>query len=370
MKYKQVIVKESLEHLGGYDNLDIEPVLTSEKQFAYRNKMEFSFSDRRWLLPNELNNENISKDFALGLHVPGTFDKILQIDECLLQSDIANNVLALVKDYVVANKLEPYGIRTHNGFLRFLVIRESSFNGNIMVNIVTAYENTMVLKPLAQKLIKQFAEIKCVVNNVNSKLAQIAIGEKEYILAGEAVIKEKLGKYIFNISANSFFQTNTFQAERLYQKVIEFADLSGKEIIWDLYCGTGTIAIFLAEYAKKIIGFELVENAINDAEKNAEEHGIKNTTFIGGDLLNKLKEMDHTPDVLVTDPPRSGMHPKVVAYINNLKPARIIYVSCNPTTLARDLSVLKENYEIKIIQPVDMFPQTYHIETVVKLNLR
>lgn len=370
LKYKQDIIAESFKHIACLENVHVQPIIASDKPFSYRNKMEFSFSDRRWLLPDELNVEHVSRNFALGLHVPGTFDKILQIDKCLLQSEIANKILLFIKEYVVEYKLQPYGIRRHDGFLRFLVIRESSFDGSIMINLVTAYENTKVLKKLAQKLIKQFPTIKSVVNNINSRLAQIALGEKEIVLAGERIIQEKLGRYLFNISANSFFQTNTKQAEKLYNKVVEFADLNGSENVWDLYCGTGTITIFLAEHSKEVVGFELAESAINDARVNAESNGIRNAKFIGGDLLYKMQEMKDKPDVLVTDPPRSGMHAKIVEYIGVLQPAKIVYISCNPSTLARDISILKDIYEIEMIQPVDMFPQTYHVETIVKMKLK
>jgi 23S rRNA (uracil1939-C5)-methyltransferase len=368
LKYKQDIIAESFKYIAGLEHVHVQPIIASDKPFSYRNKMEFSFSDRRWLLPDELNVDHIRRDFALGLHIPGTFDKVLQIDKCLLQSEKANQILLFIKEYVVENKLQPYGIRTHEGFLRFLVIRESSYDSSIMINLVTAYENTKVLKKLAQKLIKRFPTIKSVVNNINSKLAQIAVGEIEILLAGETHIQEKLGRHLFNISANSFFQTNTKQTERLYNKVIEFADLNGNQNVWDLYCGTGAITIFLADQSKEVVGFELVESAVNDARVNAKLHGIENAKFIGGDLLYKLQEMKDKPDVLVTDPPRSGMHAKVVEYIRDLQPAKIVYISCNPSTLARDISILKDVYEIEIIQPVDMFPQTYHIETIVKMK--
>lgn len=370
IKHKKEIVIESFKHIAGIDNIKVESLLAAEKPFAYRNKMEFSFSDRRWLLPNELNMKHIDRDFALGLHVPGTFDKILQIDNCMLQSNSANQILLYIKNYILKTKLQPYGIKSHEGFLRFLVIRESSYDGSIMINLVTAYEQTELLKKLAIELIQRFPEVKSVVNNINSRLAQIAVGEKEIVLAGDSFIQEKLGKHIFNISANSFFQTNTMQAKRLYDKVMEFAELKGTEEVWDLYCGTGTITIFLAEQAKEVIGFELADTAVNDAKLNAESHGINNANFIAGDLLYKLQELDEKPDVIVTDPPRSGMHAKVVDYICKLRPEKIIYISCNPSTLARDVSVLKDVYKIEIAQPVDMFPQTYHIETVVKLKLK
>ncbi len=370
LKYKQDIIAESFKHIAGLEKVPVQPIIASDKPFSYRNKMEFSFSDRRWLLPDELNVEHVSRNFALGLHVPGTFDKILQIDKCLLQSEMANKILLFIKEYVVEYKLKPYGIRSHDGFLRFLVIRESSYDGSIMINLVTAYENPKVLKKLAQKLIEQFPTIKSVVNNINGRLAQIALGEKEIVLLGERIIQEKLGGHLFNISANSFFQTNTAQAERLYNKVVEFADLNGSESVWDLYCGTGTITIFLAERSREVVGFEMAESAVNDAQVNAESHGIQNAKFIGGDLLYKMQEMKNKPHVLVTDPPRAGMHAKVVDYIRVLQLTKIVYISCNPSTLARDISKLKDIYQIEMIQPVDMFPQTYHIETIVKMKLK
>ncbi len=370
LKHKQQIVAESLRHLAGETEIEVRPVLPSEADFAYRNKMEFSFSDRRWLLPDELGNEEISRDFALGLHVPGTFDKIIQIDRCLLQSERANRVLELVNRYVQEHGLTPYGIRSHQGFLRFLVIRQSRYNGEVMVNIVTSEEDTDKLRPLAEKLIATYPFVSSVINNINSRPAQIAMGEKEIVLAGNDHIVEELGGFLFKISANSFFQTNSAQAERLYEQVLRFADIRPDEIVWDLYAGTGTISLFLAQKAKEVIGFELVESAVADAEKNAGEHGVNNARFVGGDLLHKLRDTEPKPDVLVTDPPRSGMHEKVVRYIAEMQPERLVYVSCNPTTLARDLAILKERYRIEAVQPVDMFPQTYHIETVVKLKRR
>ncbi len=370
LDFKRDIVQESIERLAGIEYCEVAPVVESDSVFAYRNKMEFSFSDNRWLLPQELGNMNISKDFALGLHVPGTFDKILHIENCMLQSETANKILLYVSNYAKEKKLQPYGIRSHKGFLRFLMLRESSDNGKIMVNIITAFEDRESLKPLADELMEKFPQIAGVVNNINSKLAQIAIGEYEILLAGDSFIQEKLVGMYFNISANSFFQTNTFQAEKLYEFVLKFANLQSNEIVWDLYSGTGTIGLFLAKKAKKVIGFEVVESAVEDAYKNAKEHKVKNIDFIAGDLLYKLQDAAPKPDVLITDPPRSGMHEKVTRHINEIKPKRIIYVSCNPTTLARDLKILSSNYQIEKIQPIDMFPQTYHIETVVKLKLK
>ena len=370
LAHKRNIVIESLQHIAGIESGSVAPVLAADKKLAYRNKMEFSFSDRRWLLPQELGNPHIKKGFALGLHVPGTFDKILQVDSCLLQSETANAILKYVSDYAQEHGLEPYGIYSHQGFLRFLVIRESDYSGEIMVNIVTGYKDMVRLKPLAAELIGNFPQIGSIVNNINTRRAQIAMGEEEVLLEGKPYIREKLGQFIFNISAGSFFQTNTRQAGRLYDTVLQFAGIEETDIVWDLYAGTGTISLFLAQKAKEVIGFEIGDSAVRDAEKNALEHGIDNARFVGGDLLHELRETQPRPDILVTDPPRAGMHEKVVACIKRLLPRRVVYVSCNPTTLARDLALLKENYSIARVQPVDMFPQTYHIETVVQLNRR
>lgn len=367
LHFKKKIVEDALKRIGAQQNVNVRDVLPSPEDFAYRNKMEFSFSDRRWLLPEELHQSEVDKGFALGLHVPGTFDKILHIDYCRLQSDVANEVLRFVANWLRQKGIQPYGIRSHEGFLRFLVIRQSAFNGEIMVNIVTAYEDVGQLKPLVQELQKRFSQVVSVVNNINTRLAQIAVGEKEFLLAGRAYIQDKIGGFVFNISANSFFQTNTKQAEHLYEVVMDFAEMGRNSIVWDLYAGTGTISLFLAQKAKEVIGFEVVESAVADARQNAREHGVKNVRFVQGDLLKTMHDVKPRPDIIVTDPPRSGMHEKVLRLINQLRPKRMVYVSCNPTTLARDLNILSERFQVLKVQPVDMFPQTYHIETVVKL---
>ncbi len=236
-----------------------------------------------------------------------------------------------------------------------------------MVNIVTAFEDVNLLKPLAQELQKRFPQVVSVVNNINTRLAQIAVGEKEFVLAGRAYIQDKIGDFVFNISANSFFQTNTKQAERLYEVALNFAEIDEHSVVWDLYAGTGTITLFLAQKAKEVIGFEVVESAVADARQNAREHGVKNVRFVQGDLLKTMHDVEPKPEVIITDPPRSGMHEKVLRLINQLRPRRMVYVSCNPTTLARDLKILSERFQVLKVQPVDMFPQTYHIETVVEL---
>jgi 23S rRNA (uracil1939-C5)-methyltransferase len=363
-------VAESIQHIAGLEGVQILETLPSPHIWEYRNKMEFSFSDRRWLLPDELGDDTIRKDFALGLHIPGTFDKILEIDHCLLQSESANQVLRIVTDYCKKNNLKPYGIHSREGYLRFLVIRQSHTTSEIMVNIVTHDQDQKILKPLAAILHQQVPEVACVVNNINTKRAQVAIGEEEILLSGKPQISDQIGQFVFDISANSFFQTNTKQAERLYQIVIDFAQIQKDDIVWDLYAGTGAISLFLAQEAGFVYAFEIVESAVRDGKYNAKRYGTKNIQFISGDIIENFSRIDKKPQIVVVDPPRAGMHPKVCQSLSQLGSDKIVYVSCNPTTLARDLEILATYYQVKKIQPIDMFPHTYHIESVALLESR
>jgi 23S rRNA (uracil1939-C5)-methyltransferase len=368
LEFKWNHVKESIQHIAGIKDIAVPKPIVSENKWAYRNKMEFSFADKRWLLPHELGNMDIGKSFALGLHVPDTFDKIISIDACLLQSDTANEILKYIQNYCKENNLQPYGLRSHEGLLRFLVIRESSFSGDIMVNIVTTYNDSNTLKKLATEISRKFSQVKSVINTINDRKAQIAFGEEEIVLYCDAFITDKLFNKFYKISANSFFQTNTLQAEKLYEIVLEYAALNNQDIVWDLYCGTGTITLLLAEKAKYVYGFELVERAVLDARKNVKEYGIQNVEFILGDILNEKLNVKEKATIIVVDPPRSGLHPKVSEFLNKSNAKKIVYVSCNPTTMARDMKIIKQNYNLTKIQPIDMFPQTYHIESVVLLE--
>ena len=367
---KKTIVEQSFKRPDDLGDVPVLDTLACETPYGYRNKMEFSFADRKWLTPEDLDNPDISKAFALGLHVPGTFDKILHIEHCLLQSDTANTILKFISRYVQDAGLPAYGIRSHEGLLRFLVLRQSRASGEIMVNLVTSRDARKELTPLARELRERFGEVSSVVNTVNSRKAQIAQGEEEFLLAGKSVISDTIGPFRFDISANSFFQTNTAQAEKLYNTALEFAALSGRETVWDLYCGTGTITLFLARRAKKVYGFEIVESAIKDARNNAARYDIDNVQWFAGDVREHMTALEERPDVLVTDPPRAGMHPDVVETLLRIRPRRIVYVSCNPTTLARDLKILQQAYTVVKARPVDMFPQTYHIETVALLEVK
>ncbi|TFH02871.1 MAG: 23S rRNA (uracil(1939)-C(5))-methyltransferase RlmD [Calditrichales bacterium] len=368
LRIKKEQVDESIRHLAGQEAVQVRDTLPSLNIWGYRNKMEFSFSDRRWLLPEELNNPLIKNDFALGLHIPGTFDKILDINACMLQSESANQILRIVNEYCREKELPAYGIRSHEGFMRFLVIRQSHANSGIMVNLVTASREPELLKPLAEILLKNVPEIVSISNIINLQKAQVAFGEEEILLAGQSFITDKIGEYEFKISANSFFQTNTVQAEQLYAVVLEYAGLTGNEVVWDLYAGTGTISLFLARKAKIVYALELIDSAVNDGKKNALEHKAENIRFIAGDLLHNLKGISAKADVIVVDPPRSGMHPKVSEFLADSEAERIIYVSCNPTTMARDIQILSRTFRAVKVQPVDMFPHTYHIESVCLLE--
>lgn len=366
--FKREHVVESMEHIGRFEGIRVLPVIPSDQRFEYRNKMEFSFSDRRWLLPEELSRADISKDFALGLHVPGTFHKVLDIDACLLQGNLGNKILGEVRSYVRQSGIPPYGLKSHQGFWRFLMLRHSLRYDTWMVNIVTSEGQTSWLQPLADHLGEKYENITSFVHNVNTRRASIAVGERERLVAGESFIRDRIGRFEFEISSNSFFQTNTAGAECLYEIVKDYARLTGHETVVDLYSGTGTIPIFLSDGAAEIIGIEISESAIRNAQKNCEINRIDNCHLICGDIKAGLKQVKKQPHVLIVDPPRAGMHPDVVKVVCSLAPAKIIYVSCNPASLARDLAMLKEDYHVVEIQPVDMFPHTYHIECVARLD--
>jgi 23S rRNA (uracil1939-C5)-methyltransferase len=366
--FKREQIIESLIHLADAEVVKVHHTLPSPVIFGYRNKMEFSFTDNCWLTPEQLSDPAISKGFALGLHVPGSFDRVMQIEKCWLQDDIMNNILRRAQDYFRKSELPVFNLKTHQGLLRFLVIRKSFTYTEYMVNIVTFREATEGLSEFARQLVKEIPPVKSVINTVNPRFAQIAFGEEEHILSGSKNINEKIGDFTFTISANSFFQTNTLQAENLYQVVQKFAG-SGSGLIWDLYSGTGTIAMFLSRIARQVVGFELVESSLRDAKQNCRQNQITNCEFVAGDIRNNILHRSDKPDVVVTDPPRSGMHPDIVNALLEIRPSAIIYVSCNPTTMARDIKLLLPFYRLKEIQPVDMFPHTYHIESVVRLEL-
>jgi 23S rRNA (uracil1939-C5)-methyltransferase len=368
--YKRQHVQEALAHIGGIHDVRVHPTIASDRIFGYRNKMEFSCAERRWLLPEEMGRDDVDTGMALGLHVPGTFYKVLDIEACLLQPDLGNAILSDVRQYIRNSPLPVYGLRSHEGFWRFLVLRHSAALDQWMVNIVTASENAAQVQPLADQLFQKYDRVVSVVNNITARKSGVAVGEREIRLCGQAVIVDQIGDCAFELSANSFFQTNTLGARRLYDTAKEYAGLTGAERVVDLYCGAGTIAIYLADGAREVIGLELVESAVADARRNGLRNGVENCRFMAGDIRDTLARVDVPPEVMIIDPPRAGMHQDVVAQVLAMAPERIVYVSCNPATLARDIALLKEAYQVIEVQPVDMFPHTFHIESVAKLVKR
>ena len=374
LKFKQQQVKEIFEKLGGFKDLTIEEIVPSENVFYYRNKMEFSFADKRWLTKDEINNENIiDRDFALGLHIPRIFDKVLDIDECFLQSELSNKILNFTRDFFKKRETTIYSTKIHRGYLRNLVIKNAHHTNDLMVNLVSGEDDEELMKEYSEKLLIEVPQITTIINNVNLRKASVAIGDYEKVYYGSGYIYDSIGAYKFRISANSFFQTNSLQAEKLYQTALDFAELKGDETVYDFYAGAGTISIFISSKAKEVYAIETVESSIKDAEENIKLNNIKNVRFIPADLYepfypNVEKLNLPKPDVVILDPPRSGMHKNTVEDVIKLSPNKIVYVSCNPTTQVRDIKLLTENgYKLIKMKPVDMFPHTYHIENVCLL---
>ena len=370
LAYKRRHVADSLAHIGLIKETRVHPTLASEPRLGYRNKMEFTCSDSPWRLPHEMESQDPPRDFALGFHVPGVFHKVLDIESCLLQPDMGNRILGEVRRYIRSSQMPMYCPRTHKGFWRFVMLRHSVAHDHWMVNIITAAENRGVVQPLADILQDRYPQIISVVNNITAKKAAISAGEYEIRLSGTDHLTDRICGYEFDISANSFFQTNSSGAQTLYRTVMDYAGLTGNETVFDLYCGTGTIAISLSKSARRVVGFEIVDAAVSDAEKNCLKNGVSNCTFFRGDIKDRLSDVLQVPDVMIIDPPRDGMHKSVVRQVLDMRPGRIVYVSCNPATLARDLGLMHDAYRVVEVQPVDMFPHTFHIESVARLQKR
>ena len=371
--FKQEQVENIFKHDGGFSEFQIENIIPSENVFYYRNKMEFSFSELEWLKTIDENTE-IKKGFFVGLHVPNNYEKILDLDECFLQSEMSADILNFSREFFKQRNISIYNTKTHTGYLRNLVIRQSQIINDTMINLVTFDKNELLMKEYVTAITEKFPEVSTIVNNVSKKKASIAVGDYETVYHGSGYIYDKIGECKFRISANSFFQTNTIQAEKLYNVVLEYADLKGDEIIYDLYSGAGTIAIYVSGKAKEVYGFETVESSIFDAKANLELNKIENVSFIQADLYKTFLPFTNVlpkPDVIILDPPRGGMHSITVKDVLLLKPEKIIYVSCNPSTQVRDIKLMVEGgYKLIKIRPVDMFPHTYHIENVALLIKR
>ena len=379
LEAKQRQVRDNLERLGGVDCSSMRPICGSQDIYYYRNKLEFTFSTRAWRTPEQIAEGHVEPWGALGFHIPQMFDKVLPITHCALQPDPSNAIRLAVSEYAQAHSLEPYDIRNHTGFLRNLVIRCTS-TGEWMVIVIVAQNDTDRLFPLLDMLMASFPQITSLQYIVNTKFNDSYSDLDVVTYSGADHIEERMEGYKgssdlhFIINPKSFYQTNSLQAQRLYSFVAEMAELRPDDVVYDLYTGTGTIALFLAAMCKKIVGIEYVEEAVADARVNARRNGFDNATFYAGDMA-KVLDADFImhngrPDVIITDPPRAGMHEKVVAQLLDASPRKIVYVSCNPATQARDLQLLAAKYDVRRIQPVDMFPHTQHVENVAELVLR
>jgi 23S rRNA (uracil1939-C5)-methyltransferase len=370
--YKQKEVENNLRRIGHLDLPELTPILGSEEQYFYRNKMEFSFSDSRWLTLDEIQSDNQIEDKnALGFHIPGMWDKILDIKKCHLQKDPSNAIRLETKKFAIDNGLTFFNPRNQYGMLRTLMIRTSS-NGEIMV-LIQFFENDEDKRELLlNHLSITFPEITSLLYVINPKQNDTIYDQEIICFAGRDHIFEEMEGLKFKINAKSFYQTNSEQAYELYKITRNFADLKGYELVYDLYTGTGTIAQFVSKKAKKVVGIESVPEAILDAKENALRNEIDNVDFFVGDMKNVFNEQfiaqNGVPDVIITDPPRDGMHKDVVQQILNIAPNKVVYVSCNSATQARDLEMMKDMYVITKVQPVDMFPQTHHVENVVLLE--
>ncbi|RKT00921.1 23S rRNA (uracil(1939)-C(5))-methyltransferase RlmD [Chryseobacterium defluvii] len=371
LDFKQEEVYNNIKRIGGLDDFETLPILGSEEEYFYRNKMEFSFSNARWLTVAEVNSQDdINDKNALGFHIPGMWSKILDLKECFLQEDPSNAIRLAVKVYADENGLDFFDVKNQEGFLRTLMMRQNS-KGEWMVLFQLYREEEENREKLFKFLLEKFPQIKTLVYAINPKPNDSIYDLDINIYAGEGFLMEEMDGLKFKIGPKSFFQTNYKQALELYRKTLEFADLKGDEVVYDLYTGTGTIAQYVARKAKQVIGIESVQEAIDAAIEHAELNGLDNCTFYCGDMKDIFNDefLQNHPkaDVLITDPPRDGMHQKVVEQILKLSPEKIVYVSCNSATQARDLALMKEHYTLVKILPVDMFPQTHHVENIALL---
>ncbi|HET7874857.1 MAG TPA: 23S rRNA (uracil(1939)-C(5))-methyltransferase RlmD [Methylomirabilota bacterium] len=397
LAFKSKQVADALERLGGLSAVELRPILGAPEVYGYRNKMEFTIaasSPKDFSLPSGGNDHPLPSGervgvtdvplpsgerggvrgaLIVGLHEADRYDSVLDVERCLLQSDGMNALLDEARRFFVERGLAPYEQEAGEGLLRFLMLREGKGTGELMANVVTAAPAVSELAPLAQRLAARVPQTSSVVINVNPKKASVAVGVEEHLLGGRDHIRESIGGLTFQVSANSFFQTNTAQAERLFSLVLESTGLTGGETVIDLYSGTGAISLLLAQRCRWVYGVEITQAAVDDAARNAEANGITNCTFLAGEVrfvLPSLIAKGVTAEVVVADPPRAGFHPKALHALLTLRPRRIVYVSCNPSTLARDLGELvRGGYRLQWVQPVDMFPHTPHIEAVARLEL-
>ncbi|PKQ70099.1 23S rRNA (uracil(1939)-C(5))-methyltransferase RlmD [Raineya orbicola] len=373
LEQKQQEVVDALERIAKVAFPEVKPIIASQKTQFYRNKLEFTFSNNRWLSAEEIATGQVFEKNALGFHIPERFDKIIDIETCYLQEELSNQIRNRLKDFARKQNFSFYDLKNHRGFLRNLVIRNTN-TGEWLVLVIFAENNQPAIEQTMQFLQNSFPQITSLQYAINQKKNDSYHDLEIQFFAGKPYITATMEDLQFRISPKSFYQTNSEQAYRLYCVARDFAELQGNEVVYDLYTGTGTIANFIANKAKKVVGIEYVPEAIEDAKINSDINKISNTEFFAGDIKDLLNEnfvQKHgKPDVIITDPPRAGMHENVVRTILKLAPTKIVYVSCNPATQARDVAILAEKYEITAVQPVDMFPHTYHVENVLQLIRR
>ena len=374
LKYKQQQVVDAFTHIAKIPIPAISDILPSEKTLFYRNKLEFTFASCRWFTDDEMDVPDNEKQLqGLGFHIPGRFDKVLDIKKCLLQDDPSNQIRLAAKQYAIDHNLEFFNLKSQVGFLRNILIR-TSLSGEVMVIMVFNAGDEQERNKMMDYLCEQFPQITSMIYIINTKRNSDYSDLEAVCYKGKDHIIEILGDLKFKVQAKSFYQTNSLQAHTLYNVAKDFAALTGNEIVYDLYTGTGTIANFVARNAKKVVGIEYIEEAIQDAKVNSQLNGISNTVFYAGDMKDVLTQdfiqQNGTPDVMIIDPPRAGMHPSVVETILAAAPEKIVYVSCNPATQARDAALLYAQYDVVKIQPVDMFPQTHHVENVILMKKR
>ncbi len=372
--HKENAVKQAIRRIAKDDESKVNPIKTASKIYNYRNKLEYSFSTKRWLTIEEINSEEqFDQRPGLGFHISGAFDKVLNVDKCHLQDDYSNTVRNTLRDLAIENKWSFYDIRNNHGLLRNIIVRNTTL-GQWMITIIFGKNDAPEIEDVMTKMKNSLSEITSwnYIINTKSNSSISDLSAEHY--AGTTHIEESLGDITYRISPKSFFQTNSHQAKTLYDTALDMASLDAEDVVYDLYTGTGSIALYMAHKCKKVVGIEVIAEAIEDAKINAETNNITNSTFLVGDVKDLLDptfaERHGTPDMIMTDPPRAGMHEAVVTTLLTLAPKKIVYISCNPSTQARDILLLKEKYDLEQVTPVDMFPHTSHIESVALLTLR
>ncbi len=377
LRIKRKMVADALVHIGGFADVRVDEAIGSPRPYAYRNKVEFSFGRKRYLLPDEMKSDAATfrkpVDFAVGFHAPGMFDKVVDVDQCHIATDEMNTVLRVSKAFAVERGIAAYNTDTGEGLLRHLVVRHAHFTKQLMVNVVTSRHEPDLMAALLGRLQEALGDkLTTFINGLTARRSDVAYSDDQVVMLGRGIIVEQLGRWHFDISPNSFFQTNSEQALCLYETTRKAAGLSGREVVYDLYCGTGSIGIFVSVACSRVVGFEQEVSSVRDATANAKANGVSNAEFVQVDLkhFDAAREGRPLPDVVITDPPRAGMHADTVKALLRVNPRRIVYVSCNPASLARDAKLLCESgaYRLEEVQPVDLFPHTYHIESVARLE--